>query len=559
MAEFKDITNKINFPIPEEGQVFRTSDQQNIFKRVGNQIYSIDVNKFPELKSLQGTLPSFNDADVRGLFGVQGGTIGQTDPNIFKTAAPAPSTPEQITKTQSAINPQAGLFTSSTQGFLSEGGLNRPGGNVQPTIDPKQYAPPPGTVFNPPTKPPPAPTPTAGATPTGGGVGTPPAPDYSALISNINALANEGTAEDAEALGKIKIDTKNVSDLFAKVEKTLGDRPTKPTLAEEFATQKQKLGVGVLEDALAGIDAKLAQKDADYASVIEEEEARPVSMAAIGRRQDKLTLEYNRQKRDLVAQRTSVATQINNKYNIIEMSMNFLSKDYNNAVQDYDTKFNNTLQMLNLFRGVEQDKLTAEDRKQDNARANLTVVSGLLKEGNVDYNQLPETTKISIKNMELTAGYPVGFTSFLTGISARKEILFHTTTPDKKAELVYYKDGTVKTIEFGERGGAAAGTTGPTSFQEYELAGGLKGTGKTYAEFIESKGGETESEKLQVARQGIAAYLNTEAGGDGYVSPITFKNARKAWVTEGYSSKDFDESFTSYANPTHIRDYSPDY
>ena len=55
--------------------------------------------------------------------------------------------------------------------------------------------------------------------------------------------------------------------------------------------------------------------------------------------------------------------------------------------------------------------------------------------------------------MEVQAGLPIGFTKLLTQISVGKEVLFHTTTPDKSAELIYYKDGTVKMLPFGERGG----------------------------------------------------------------------------------------------------------
>jgi len=66
----------------------------------------------------------------------------------------------------------------------------------------------------------------------------------------------------------------------------------------------------------------------------------------------------------------------------------------------------------------------------------------------------------------------------------------------------------------------------------------------------------TEAELLRAARSEISSSLNTRAGQDGFVAPADYKKARSAWVSKGFSAKDFDEAFANeYANPNHLQDY----
>ena len=75
---------------------------------------------------------------------------------------------------------------------------------------------------------------------------------------------------------------------------------------------------------------------------------------------------------------------------------------------------NRAIQLTTLLRGIEQDQLSAAEKREDNARANVTMVHNLLKDGKVAYDKLPEDTRLAIKNMEIQAGFPAGFTKFVT-------------------------------------------------------------------------------------------------------------------------------------------------
>ena len=50
--------------------------------------------------------------------------------------------------------------------------------------------------------------------------------------------------------------------------------------------------------------------------------------------------------------------------------------------------------------------------------------------------------------------------------------------------------------------------------------------------------------------------LSSEVGSDGFVSPEDYKEARSIWVSDGYSSSDFDNRFGGFVNPARAQDYS---
>jgi len=93
----------------------------------------------------------------------------------------------------------------------------------------------------------------------------------------------------------------------------------------------------------------------------------------------------------------------------------------------------------------------------------------------------------------------------------------------------------------------------PTSYKEWELAGGRKGTGKTYDEWLKDNGGEDPTEKEVTADMKSA--LMDRRGSDGYISPTDYKKAKNAWFKAGWKKDKFDKEFEMFANPAHIKDY----
>ena len=97
--------------------------------------------------------------------------------------------------------------------------------------------------------------------------------------------------------------------------------------------------------------------------------------------------------------------------------------------------------------------------------------------------------------------------------------------------------------------------TGPTSYQEWSLAGGKAGTGKTYAEWLETKGANiVKSGGLVIAESDIAvaqSQLDSSRGQDGYINTALYLKLLKAWKDDGGLEQDFYKQFSpmNYLNP----------
>lgn len=60
----------------------------------------------------------------------------------------------------------------------------------------------------------------------------------------------------------------------------------------------------------------------------------------------------------------------------------------------------------------------------------------------------------------------------------------------------------------------------------------------------------TQAQIQQADAASLAQQMAKSAGGDGYVSPNTYKAAKDSWVQAGYSSQLFDNQFSNYRNPS---------
>lgn len=244
--------------------------------------------------------------------------------------------------------------------------------------------------------------------------------DIQAEIIKLNEEENKKTQEEAALIEEKtngKVDLSTSVGLIKRLTGFLEEKTkeeAKPQIQEEkFIAEREKLGITGLETDLAKIDANLKKLDADFTSTIQEEEGRQVSMTQIRRRQGAAELAYNRARRDLIIERDSIANQLNMKYGVVNSIMKYAGADYDNARQDYQDKWNKAIQMTNLMKGIEESAKTDQERKTDNARANLQIMENLFKGGNVDYNDLDASTQLDIKNMEMQSGFPVGLTKFV--------------------------------------------------------------------------------------------------------------------------------------------------
>ena len=260
---------------------------------------------------------------------------------------------------------------------------------------------------------------TIGGIPTGQSGGDP-------IAAIDNAIAASGDSDFAKltAAAGTTIDLSKSASLVEKLTQMLTEKPSVPSLRDEY--QKELLRSGFNEDAaeLGEAERAIKQLDADFMSTLEGEEARRVSVGQIRRRQSTQEIAYNRIRRDMVVERDYLANKVAGKQAIVNTMVNLLGQDIANAQAEYQNRFQNAMAVTNLVRQVEQDQLTQLQRQQDNARANVQVMSQLLASGNINYNSLDSSTRSQLKSMELQAGLPVGFTQFVSETVKDPEVQF---------------------------------------------------------------------------------------------------------------------------------------
>lgn len=354
----------------------------------------------------------------------------------------------------------------------------------------------------------------------------------------INALNASANADMQKELGVIqkevggKVDISKSADLMAKLTASLSAEQENPapkkTLVQTYNEQRAALGVGDLEGSLASADADIAKLDASWKALHDTEDNRVVSTSIIRRRQSAEEIQYNQQRAELVAARNTAATRLDQKYGVLNTIVTLTGKDMENAQQDYQRKFDNTIKLQTLLSNQEDKQQTQAEKLRDDARANLTVMTDALKSGNANWDTLSPSTKADIKKLEIQAGYPPGFTQFVhANVDNAKAFLTPieqadgtviipvvTTNPDGTPGLNYINTGIKKKVT-GSGGGG---------------------------------GGATATAKAN--KQKIAAALDSATGPDGYVSPVDYAAAKRDWVNQGLgTSKLFDETFSIYRNP----------
>lgn len=157
----------------------------------------------------------------------------------------------------------------------------------------------------------------------------------------------------------------------------------KDALLTQFQTLKKKLPEGVSQDYASAAISKEGQAVQDQIDFI-----------------DRQINTYN--------------TQIKNRNDVVSTIMDLTKTDFANASDKYDRQFNQNLAIYNAVQGKADKAATLEEKQVDNARANLTIIQNELKTGNMNWDSLPADKKNVIQGLEIQAGFPPGFTSFLT-------------------------------------------------------------------------------------------------------------------------------------------------
>jgi len=253
------------------------------------------------------------------------------------------------------------------------------------------------------------------------------------VIAELNAAANaKATADQSAIASSTTVDTRRSSDVLSKLVDVLttgSGKPAPVSLVQTFNDERAKLGVGDLETKLAQADSDLAALDSSNQNLAIEEENRKVSVKKIGQRQSQESIDYNRKKQALISTRNSLANQLDMKYGVINTIVSLTGQDYNTANSAYQTMKDDVLKAYTVFSNK-------ENTERDDARANVQIYSGLLKDGSVKYENLPLSVQNDIKKSEIAAGLPAGFTATISKSVAGTPKYYSDTFTDTNGNRV---------------------------------------------------------------------------------------------------------------------------
>lgn len=288
--------------------------------------------------------------------------------------------------------------------------------------------------------------------------------------------------------------------------------PEAPKTAEMFNQQKQALGVDNLEGTVNAITDQIRTIEATKRQQINSELGKAVPLNVIQGRVSEAERQQNERLDALNREKAYAVDQLNSAYKSIDLVMKFAQTDFENAKSLYDTKFKQTMDILTMAHGIEQDQISLAMKQQDVARANAQIMMNAIKDGGMDYNSLPPETMAQINKLELQAGLPIGFFGAIK--KDPKADIVSTTTADGQIQvLLRNPDGSMKLQTYGTK---------------------------------TSSGAKPTAAELQ--RTAIADMSRTlaEAGGaDGIVSPEEWQQARQAWISKGLNPVTFDATFAA--------------
>lgn len=245
-----------------------------------------------------------------------------------------------------------------------------------------------------------------------------------------------------------------------------GTAPEAPKLVDLFNTLRSDNDITTLETSLNDLKQQEAQLQAQLRLEQTTEEGKPVALGVIAGRQTEKARQIQIQLDFLGVQKARVTDELTTRYSLINTIINLTQTDYSNAKSEYETKYNQNLEIYKMITGQREKKYdvavaradTAESnlnkveltiaewkrddaiRAEESARSNLQIYANLIKEGNLSVDRLPLDAQLTISQLEVKSGLGVGFLSSVQRDNPNGEIKSITTrqAPDgtKYADII---------------------------------------------------------------------------------------------------------------------------
>jgi len=320
------------------------------------------------------------------------------------------------------------------------------------------------------------------------------------------------------------------------------EMPEPPKLSEEFQRLRGEYGLDQLEQDLAELKNMEREQQAIRRQRLTGTYEERTRMSAIQGQVSEVERQEAERIDTINREIAYRADLVNSAYKIIDVSMNYLQMDWQNAKEWWTDKFNANLSLYKQLRSEFETDRTFEQQQreweQSTAMANLQIYIDMVSNGQLFYENLSEAERTEITKLEVKSGLGAGFLSKIQ-IDPEKRVKTITTRDIggvRYADILTVDPETgkldVETIKIGK---VSTGGSG----------GGGRGGSST----------KTEPEVPDEIRAGATADLNAKVGADGKVSPTTWRRVRNQWLALGYSSELFNQYFGHYVNTSHAQDY----
>jgi hypothetical protein len=332
---------------------------------------------------------------------------------------------------------------------------------------------------------------------------------------------------------KAKSSVSDYKDLMSDFKETITGDTEKPeaiNFLDTFNKYRESYGISELEDSLNTLKEKKQQIQDAVDTLNYDEEGKPVALNVITGRQTEEQRQASKELTAIERQIESASNQLNTKYNVINTLMTYTKMDYDTAVEDYNSKFSQNLQLFNSVKGMVDEEKSDAEKAEDSARSNLQIIYNGITSGGVDTSTISSDMKATITKLELQSGLPVGFYDSLKNKNPDSDILSTTTRESngtKYADVIMKNaDGSLstKSITLGSAsGGGGSESTADTKANAYATINSILDTDGT-----------------------------TTANGDpvldsnGFITPAGLKQVIKYGATQSISKADILSQYSDY-------------
>ncbi|HRN86072.1 MAG TPA: hypothetical protein PK863_01970 [Candidatus Dojkabacteria bacterium] len=211
-----------------------------------------------------------------------------------------------------------------------------------------------------------------------------------------------------------------------------GDRPEVPNLVDEFEKQRIARGMEEIEKGLADLEAQRMEAEARLRARSQSERGKAgVNLGVIEGRVGQVERQ-ERENIDFINRQISTkAFQLQIANDLVKNIMDLTAMDYNNAVQDYNARLSENIQIYEMVEDKRRFEMrlefekeqAAEDKRrwdtefaekvkradENMARANVQIYIDLLTSGSKTWESLTDSERSQINKLEVQAGLPIGF------------------------------------------------------------------------------------------------------------------------------------------------------